>query len=94
MNLQIISGSRVEHSGKIINNYYFETGLIDPEFKDGQVIDLYYDAEDPLDSEVKNFWVQWGPAILVAIILIFYILVLYILKIILLRRNIKHLKIG
>jgi hypothetical protein len=83
MNLQIIG------DGKTINGYYFETGLTDPEFKPGQIVELYYDAEEPLSSEIKNFWVQWGPAILVALILIFYILVMSVLQIITAKRKMK-----
>jgi len=90
LDMQIISSSS---PGKKINGYYFETGLTDPEFKAGQTVELYYDTKDPMNSEIKNFWVQWGPPILIGLIFIFYILVMSVLQVVIKKKN-KERKIG
>jgi hypothetical protein len=76
-------------ANKTINNYYFETGLTDPEFKAGQIVELYYDEKDPLNSEIKNFWVQWGPSLLIVMILAFYILVMLVISIVINKKKKK-----
>lgn len=61
-----------------ISGLEFDTGFTDPEFKVGQVIDLYYDSKNPADSEIKNLWEQWAVPIILGLALIAELIFVFI----------------
>src|SRR4030095_7003165 len=55
---------------KTITGIKYDTGFTDPEFKVGQIVELYYDMNDPYNSEIKNLWKQWAVPLVLALALI------------------------
>ena len=61
---------RVLTNNKVIQ-LNFDTGFHDPKFEAGQIIDVYYNSQEPDKSEIKDLWNQWGGALICAGIFIF-----------------------
>ena len=55
--LQLVS------NGKNLDWVNYDSIFGDPEFKEGQIIEVYYDRSYPENSEVKEFSAQWSVAI-------------------------------
>ncbi len=49
----------------------FKTDFSDPQFNEGDIVELYYYPKSPEDSEIKNFWDQWGGALICAGVFLF-----------------------
>ncbi len=79
--LQLVS------NGKTIDWVNYDSIFGDLDYKEGQVIEIYYDKSAPENSEVKNFSAQWSVAILFLIIFVFETISMFVVYAVMSKRT-------
>lgn len=57
--------------GPLVRDLKFDSPFIDPHYKEGQIVEVYYDSANPYESEIKNAWINWEVPLILGVISIF-----------------------